>query len=93
VSHAVPASRATWAYFRSRCFAEGISKAQVAALAGSRDGLSSERAYVMKALPSGFARGIRDAMRGDASGAVRSAGIVSGLVLTTAGYVAGRARA
>jgi GT2 family glycosyltransferase len=92
VTHAVPASRATWSYFRSRCYAEGVSKAQVAAIAGSRDGLSSERSYVLRALPRGFARGLRDAVRGDASGAVRSAGIVSGLVLTTAGYVAGTAR-
>jgi GT2 family glycosyltransferase len=92
VSHAVPASRATWAYFRSRCYAEGISKAQVAALAGSRDGLSSERSYVLRALPSGFLRGIRDTLRGDASGAVRAVGILSGLVFTTAGYVAAAAR-
>jgi GT2 family glycosyltransferase len=92
VTHSVPASRATWAYFRSRCYAEGISKAQVTALAGSRDGLSSERSYVLRALPVGFLRGIRDLFRGDASGAVRSAGIVSGLVLTTAGYIAGSAR-
>jgi GT2 family glycosyltransferase len=92
VRHAVPADRATWSYFRSRCFAEGISKAQVAATAGARDGLSTERTYVMRTLPAGFARGIGDAFRGDSSGLVRAAGIVSGLVLTAAGYVAGAAR-
>ena len=92
VRHAVPASRATWAYFRSRCFAEGLSKAQVSAAAGSRDGLSTERAYLVRTLPAGFLRGIRDGLRGDASGLIRAAGIVSGLALTVAGYIAGRVR-
>ena len=92
VRHAVPADRATWAYFRSRCFAEGVSKAQVAAAAGARDGLSTERTYVVRTPPAGVLRGVRDALRGDASGLVRAAGIVSGLVLTAAGYLAGAVR-
>jgi GT2 family glycosyltransferase len=92
VSHSVPASRATWSYFRSRCFAEGLSKAQVSAVAGQRDGLSSERAYVLRTLPSGFLRGLADAARGDATGLVRAGGIASGLALTAAGYVAGAVR-
>jgi GT2 family glycosyltransferase len=92
VSHTVPSTRATWGYFRSRCFAEGISKAQVAAIAGPGDGLASERAYVLRALPGGFLRGLRDVLRGDMSGALRSIGILSGLVLTTAGYIVGTAR-
>jgi GT2 family glycosyltransferase len=92
VRHAVPAARATWSYFRSRCIAEGLSKAQVAALAGARDGLSSERSYVARTLPAGVARGLRDALRGDASGLVRAAGIVAGLLLTSTGYLLGAAR-
>jgi GT2 family glycosyltransferase len=92
VAHMVPPGRASWRYFRARCFAEGISKAQVSASTGPRDGLASERAYVLRTLPAGAARGLADALRGDASGLVRSAAIVAGLAVTTTGYLAGAAR-
>src|SRR5881628_2113045 len=42
VTHAVPPSRATWSYFRSRCFAEGLSKARVSSSTGRRDALAAE---------------------------------------------------
>jgi len=92
VAHAVPADRATWGYFRARCFAEGLSKARVAALAGSRDGLASERAYTLRTLPAGVGRGLADAARGDRFGLTRAAAIVGGLAVTTAGYVVGSVR-
>ena len=56
VDHHVPASRATREYFRSRCFAEGISKTQIARLVGTQDGLASERAYTTRALPRAIVR-------------------------------------
>src|SRR5437763_5676847 len=37
VSHHIPQKRVTWRYFRSRCYAEGISKAVVARFVGSND--------------------------------------------------------
>jgi GT2 family glycosyltransferase len=89
VTHAVPPARATWRYFGSRCFAEGRSKARVSASAGPRDGLASERTYALRTLPAGTLRGLADAIRGDASGVVRSAAIVAGLSVTTAGYLTG----
>jgi GT2 family glycosyltransferase len=94
VFHHVPAQRATWRYFRSRCFHEGRSKAVVAALAGKRAGLATERAYTLQTLPQGYYRGVRDTMlRGDPAGLARSAAIVAGLMITTAGYVSGLAQA
>ena len=36
VRHRVPAARADWAYFRARCYAEGLSKALVTQVAGPR---------------------------------------------------------
>src|SRR5205085_8257252 len=51
VHHAVPAGRLSWRYFRARCFAEGLSKAQVAGRVGRERALASERAYVLKVLP------------------------------------------
>lgn len=92
VEHAVPADRTTWRYFRRRCFAEGLSKAQVSSTTGPRDGLSSERTYTLRTLPVGVARGLADAARGDAAGLGRASAIVAGLAVTTAGYVVGSAR-
>jgi glucosyl-dolichyl phosphate glucuronosyltransferase len=90
VRHAVPAERATWRYFGSRCVAEGVSKAQVAAAAGRGAGLASERRYVRRTLPSAVLRDLRAGARGDPAGLLRATAIVSGLLLTTAGYVGGR---
>lgn len=93
VTHMVPPARASWRYFRARCFAEGVSKAQVSSSSGAHDGLASERSYALRTLPAGAARGLADALHGDASGLVRSAAILAGLAVTTAGYLVGTARA
>jgi GT2 family glycosyltransferase len=94
VRHRVPRDRTTWAYFRSRCYAEGVSKAVIAARAGTQDGLSAERAYVRRMLPRGVAKGLADTLlHGDLSGLGRAAAIVAGLSITTAGYAVGAASA
>lgn len=87
VSHFVSDSRCRFSYFVSRCFAEGISKAQVTAKVGSSDGLANERAYATRALPLGVARGIADALHGNLAGAGRAAAIIIGLGVTATGYV------
>jgi GT2 family glycosyltransferase len=91
VRHRVPAHRATWRYFFSRCFAEGISKAQVARLVGTSAGLASERAYTLRVLPLGFLRGLRDGvLRRDPGGFGRAFAIAAGLLVTTLGYLRGK---
>jgi GT2 family glycosyltransferase len=90
VRHLVPAGRGTWAYFFRRCWAEGQSKALLTTLVGRQDGLESERTYATRTLPLGVLRGLRDAMRGDASGIGRAAAIVGGLLATAAGYLRGQ---
>ena len=91
VLHYVPSKRSNFHYFRSRCYAEGISKALITALIGERDGLSSERTYTFKVLPEGVLRGVRDTMfNGDISGLGRAGAIVIGLVLTTWGFLVGK---
>jgi glucosyl-dolichyl phosphate glucuronosyltransferase len=92
IGHRVPASRATFGYFRSRCYAEGLSKALVAQSVGAGDGLSSERAHALKTLPAGVLRGVGDALRGDLAGLARAGAIVVGLAWTTWGYAVGSAR-
>jgi GT2 family glycosyltransferase len=90
VRHAVPAQRADWGYFVSRCFAEGISKAKVARRRGSDTALASERTYVARTLPRGVALGLRQALRGDIGGLGRAGAIVIGFGLAVAGYARGR---
>ena len=92
VAHLVPADRSSWGYFRRRCFAEGISKARVAGSTGAGDALATERSYVARTLPTGVARGVRDALRGDIAGLARAARIVAGLLWTAAGYAFGTLR-
>ena len=87
--HAVPAARCRFAYFRARCYAEGLSKALVAASVGASDALSSERRYTLRTLPAGVARGVGDALHGRPGGLGRAGAIVAGLATTTAGYLAG----
>ena len=90
VLHYVPAQRSTFLYFRSRCYAEGISKALITELIGKRDGLSSERNYTFKTLPLGVLRGIKDAFWGDLSGLGRAGAIIIGLTWTTWGFIVGK---
>ncbi len=89
VVHHVPADRKSFAYFRSRCWSEGLSKAQLARRTGVESGLSSELSYSTVTLPMGVLRNVGSAFRGDWSGLSRAAVIVIGLAYTTAGYIVG----
>lgn len=83
VRHVVPAHRTTWRYFVRRCWMEGTAKAVLAGLTGSRDGLRSERQYVLTLA--------RSVMRYIVTWHPRRAfAICLGLVITTFAY--GRAR-
>jgi GT2 family glycosyltransferase len=90
VDHMVEPERACWRYFVARCWAEGRSKAIVAHHVGPRAGLSTERAYVARALPRGVARHVGQGLSGDLAGFARAAAIVVGLSVTIAGYVRGK---
>jgi len=91
VLHRVPAVRTKYKYFSERCYAEGLSKALVSQLVGSQDGLSNERTYTFSTLPRGFFRGLGDALlHFQFSGLGRAAAILSGLGITTVGYLIGR---
>jgi GT2 family glycosyltransferase len=90
VAHRVPGRRSGLAYFRARCYAEGLSKAQVAGFVGVHDGLASERNYTLRTMPVGVLRGLGDVIRhGDLAGVGRAGAIVAGLLITTTGYVVG----
>ena len=89
--HRVPAERSSFSYFRARCYAEGMSKAQVTASVGAGDGLSAERGYAARTLPAGAARGLADALRGNPAGLARMGAIITGLSAAASGFVAGSA--
>jgi len=90
VFHSVPLKRTMWAYYRNRCYAEGISKALISKLVGQKDGLSAERSHAVKTLPRGVMSGIEDALvHGDWNGMRRAGAIIAGLMITTAGYIRG----
>ena len=91
VRHTVPPERGTARYFHRRCFGEGLSKARMSAAHRSTQNLSTERRYVTRTLPSGVASALSTTARGDLSASFRAAAITSGLVVTTAGYLRGRA--
>jgi glycosyltransferase involved in cell wall biosynthesis len=90
--HRAPAARERFSYFRSRCYAEGLSKAVMTRRVGAADGLSTERRYAAVTLRRGVLRGIGDALHGDRAGLARAGAITAGLVATTAGYTVGTLR-
>jgi glucosyl-dolichyl phosphate glucuronosyltransferase len=91
VHHYVPASRATWRYLLSRCWAEGLSKARVATLAGRSSALADERGYATRTLPRAVAQALREAITGMCTAPLgRAVAVLAGLVVTTAGFAAGQ---
>jgi O-antigen biosynthesis protein len=90
VQHIIAASRKELRYFLLRCFFEGRSKAKVAQLVGPGDGLSSERSYTMRTLPSGIVFGLRDTLvQHNMHGVAHSCAIFAGLLYTATGYFSG----
>jgi hypothetical protein len=89
VEHQVARDRASLGYFVRRCWAEGLSKAEVSRRVGRSSALSAERRYTLRVLPRGFKDGLHDSFAGDLWGAARSVAIVLGLVATAAGYCIG----
>ncbi|WP_434588253.1 glycosyltransferase family 2 protein [Streptomyces sp. A5-4] len=93
IHHKVPHIRERFGYFRTRAYAEGLSKALVARSVGAGKGLESERRYTTRVLPAGVARGLRDAALGRPGGAGRAGAIVTGVAAAAGGYVLGSVRA
>jgi glycosyltransferase involved in cell wall biosynthesis len=93
VSHWVRKQRTTWRYLGYRCYAEGLSKATVARLAGARRALASERTYVRSAIPRGLKRSLADAAHGRRGGLKAAFALVAAVAITGAGYLAGKVAA
>jgi GT2 family glycosyltransferase len=91
VTHRVPTSRGTWAYFMRRCYAEGRSKAVVRALTTRDAALASERQYLRTTVPKGVGRALRQACQGRPTSALRAVAMVAGVSTTSLGYLGQRA--
>ncbi|MCW2681620.1 MAG: glycosyl transferase family 2 [Frankiales bacterium] len=92
VDHLVPRDRATLRYFARRCWAEGVSKARVARLAGPAAATSAERSYVLRVLPRAFVQALLCLLTAQPARAAAAPTILLGLTLTLLGYGAGRVR-
>jgi len=90
VSHRVRARRASWAYLRSRCYAEGLSKAAVAKMAGSSRALASERSYVRSVIPRALVMALAGAVRGRGAGLATALALIGAVTTTGTGYALGR---
>lgn len=90
IHHHISAQRSTWHYFRSRCYAEGFSKAVISNYVGTKDSLSSERMYTYRMLPLGILHGVKDTFTQlDQAGMLRAGSIIVGFVMTSIGYLVG----
>jgi glucosyl-dolichyl phosphate glucuronosyltransferase len=90
ISHKVSTKRLSWRYYIRRCYAEGVSKAYLAKLRPAKESLAPERNHVLKVLPQGVLRGLRDAVFDrDTGGLARAAAIVAGLGSAATGYLIG----
>lgn len=92
VLHSVPGERGTWSYFRSRCYAEGVSKAVVKRLVGSRQALSAERSYLSSTVPRGFLRYLAGGLSGRLWDFAAAFALVFGVAATVLGYLRGTAQ-
>lgn len=89
VHHHVTPKRTTWAYFRARCYSEGLSKAAVREFAGSDAALASERGYLASTIPAALLRPLRTGA--DRARWITVVALVMGVAWTVAGYCFGRA--
>ena len=89
IHHWAPIARERFSYFRSRCYAEGLSKAAMIRSVGADDGLETERQYAAVTLRRGVVRGIAEGFRGDTTGFSRAGAIAVGLGATVWGFAVG----
>ena len=96
VNHRVPGARQRVRYFLTRCFAEGLTKANVSRHVGAGSALASERTYLIRTLSAGLLSRLtalsRPAERRTAGQLAQVAAILLGTATTAAGYLAGQGR-
>lgn len=89
VQHRVSPDRLRWNYLWRRCYAEGISKAAVTERSSHQVALAAEMSYTTKVLPRGVLRELGSIPRRGLRGLGGAFAILSGLAVTTVGYIVG----
>jgi glucosyl-dolichyl phosphate glucuronosyltransferase len=90
ILHHVPAGRARWSYYASRCYFEGKSKARVARSVGRHDALSTERTYAIHTLPPALGTNFAEfVLRRRGEGLLRATAIALGFTAAAVGYLVG----
>jgi hypothetical protein len=89
VHHRVPSARLNWHYFWTRCWAEGLSKAAVSSLVGTKSGLGAERTYVVTALPRELAQNLCLITHQPRTALTKASLIIGGTLITSAGFLKG----
>ena len=92
VDHHVARDRISVRYFVSRCWHEGMSKADVVRLAGAPAGLQSERRHTTAVIPRAVVGDALALGRGDVAASARIGAMLAGVTAAVSGYVAGRIR-
>jgi glucosyl-dolichyl phosphate glucuronosyltransferase len=92
VSHRVPVTRQSGSYFVERCINEGRGKARMRSVGRKDERLTTERAYVLRTLPSGIVRGVVGGFRGDSASVCKAISISVGFCITATAYAAERVR-
>jgi GT2 family glycosyltransferase len=78
--HHVPAARARFRTFLTRCYNEGRGKVEMARLNSGRDSLTTEREYLRRTLPRAVGRGLVDTVRGRGPvNAAKAASVLAGV--------------
>ena len=90
VHHLVPPSRLTWHYFRTRCWAEGLSKAAVSIPGRIRVGPRRRAAPPDAVTAPGARQSLRPLPRHPRSATAQVALIVAGTVFAAAGLIWGK---
>ncbi|MEJ2577931.1 MAG: glycosyltransferase family 2 protein [Kineosporiaceae bacterium] len=86
--HQVSRERVRWSYLIRRSYAEGLSKALLARLAGTADATRAERSYLSRTVPAALRREARNGGRG----VIACAAIITSAGAAAAGFALGRIR-
>jgi glycosyltransferase involved in cell wall biosynthesis len=92
VDHYVARDRLRVPYFLSRCWHEGMSKADVVRLAGAPAGLQSERRHTTVVIPRALLGDALALAAGDMAAVARIGAIAGGVAAAASGYLVGRIR-
>lgn len=92
VQRAVPRSRATWPYFRSRCYSAGESTGRIVSPGDLRRGWSIVPPHLRSAIRAGITGSITGAVQRDRSSVRAGLALSAGVAIAGVGFVIGSLR-